>query len=179
MTLYKNVDICDLKSIVEKGILSLEASRNNNWEDGKRANNDATVVYLFSPAGEQNSFTDYGTALLEVETNAKEKEMRSNDVHLGEYKEYVVKKVSPQQIKRIIIPEAFKDYVDIPSGINITWCRFKAQFYKEDSLEDASENVIAQFAKTAPLMDSTWYNFFRGKRENGELFDLYNIQYVF
>lgn len=30
MILYKNVDICDLTSIVEKGILSLEESRNNN-----------------------------------------------------------------------------------------------------------------------------------------------------
>ena len=49
MILYKNVDICDLKSIMEKGILSLDACGNNNWDDGKRGENSTSVVYLFQP----------------------------------------------------------------------------------------------------------------------------------
>ena len=44
MILYKNVDICDLKSIMEKGILSLDACGNNNWDDGKRG----TPLQLFT-----------------------------------------------------------------------------------------------------------------------------------
>ena len=51
MTLYKNVDIVDLDSILEKGILSLSESGNNNWIEGKRAPNFKEVVYLFSPTG--------------------------------------------------------------------------------------------------------------------------------
>ena len=38
---------------------------NDNWADGKRANNDTSVVYLFKPLGEVNSFPKYGVALLE------------------------------------------------------------------------------------------------------------------
>lgn len=49
MILYKNVDICDLVSIMEKGILSLDACGNNNWDDGKRGENSTSVVYLFQP----------------------------------------------------------------------------------------------------------------------------------
>ena len=46
MLLYKNVDICDLKSIIENGILSMDECGNNNWDEGKRAENDTSVVYL-------------------------------------------------------------------------------------------------------------------------------------
>ena len=45
MILYKNVDIKDLESILTKGILSLNVSGNNNWDDGKRADNSCDVVY--------------------------------------------------------------------------------------------------------------------------------------
>lgn len=34
-TLYKNVDICDLKSIMEKGILSMDELQNDNWEESR------------------------------------------------------------------------------------------------------------------------------------------------
>ena len=179
MKLYKNVDICDLESIMQKGILSIDDYGKNNWKDGKRSDNDTSVVYLFNPTDIQNSFPDYGTALLEVDVDAEENKIEDNDAHFGDYKEYVVKKVYPCQIKRIIIPLAFKNYVDIPNRLKITWCGIKAQFYKEDELEYADENIIDEFAKTAALMDSKWFNFFRGKNGNGEIFDLYNIQYIF
>lgn len=44
---YKNVDIRDLQSILSKGILSFDASGNDNWESGKRVSNATDVVYLF------------------------------------------------------------------------------------------------------------------------------------
>lgn len=67
MILYKNVDICDLESITKNGILSMDECGNNNWDEGKRAANDTSVVYLFSPIGKQNTFPNYGAALLEVQ----------------------------------------------------------------------------------------------------------------
>ena len=73
MILYKNVDICDLKSIMEKGILSLDACGNNNWDDGKRGENSTSVVYLFQPLTKENSFPEYGAALLEIDCSAEAK----------------------------------------------------------------------------------------------------------
>ena len=37
MKLFKNVDIADLKSILARGILSMDESGNNNWNPKKRA----------------------------------------------------------------------------------------------------------------------------------------------
>ena len=36
---YKNVDIYDLPSILENGLLSMDESGNNNWQDNNRADN--------------------------------------------------------------------------------------------------------------------------------------------
>ena len=65
--LYKNVDLCDLESILEKGFLSLNESNNQNWSNNKRSNNSNDVVYLFDPKTKQNTFTQYGIVLLEVD----------------------------------------------------------------------------------------------------------------
>lgn len=179
MILYKNVDICDLDSIMKKGILSMDECKNNNWGEGRRVRNDTSVVYLFAPTNSQNSFPKYGTALLEMDTDAKENEMLENDIHKNDYKEYITKSVAPQEIRKVIIPELFKPYVKIPGDISVTWCGLKADYYGENGFENADNSVLERFAKTAALMDSSWFNFFRGKTENRTLIDLYNIQYVF
>lgn len=179
MVLFKNVDICDLKSIMENGILSMDECENNNWDDGKRANNDTSVVYLFNPANKQNSFPGYGVALLEVETDAEENKIGENDVHKNDYKEYITDKVLPSEIKRIIIPEIFKKYVTIPEDIEITWCDLKAEYYSDDGLEECNKETLEQFAKTAPLMSSEWFNFFRGVTKKSTMIDLYSIEYIF
>lgn len=49
---YKNVDIYDLPSILENGLLSMDESGNNNWQDNNRADNRTDVVYLFRPVNE-------------------------------------------------------------------------------------------------------------------------------
>lgn len=103
MILYKNVDICDLKSIMEKGILSLDACGNNNWDDGKRGENSTSVVYLFQPLTKENSFPEYGAALLEIDCSADRSEMPDFDVHKGKYEEYITEQVLPSQIRRIFI----------------------------------------------------------------------------
>ena len=71
MILYKNVDICDLKSIMEKGILSLDACGNNNWDDGKRGENSTSVVYLFQPLTKENSLGPHCWKLIVPQTEAK------------------------------------------------------------------------------------------------------------
>ena len=44
---------------------------------------------------------------------------------------------------------------------------------------DARSLLWKQFAKTAPLIDSTEFNFFRGVTEKRTMIDLYNIEYIF
>lgn len=108
MRLFKNVDICDLKSIMEKGILSMDESGNDNWLYDNRADNRTDVVYLFDPIGEQNSFTQYGAALLECDTDAEEQEIEKNDRNRDRYREFIAEKVAKEQIKRVIILEIFR-----------------------------------------------------------------------
>lgn len=179
MILYKNVDICDLESIMQNGILSMDECGNNNWEEGKRADNDTSVVYLFSPISKQSSFPSYGAALLEVECEAKENKIGKTDIHVDDYIEYTTKRVEPLEIKRVIIPMIFKDYISVPQNVEVTWCELKAECYGDNRLEECDNKILEQFAKTAPLMDSTEFNFFRGITEKNTMIDLYNVEYIF
>lgn len=180
MILYKNVDICDLASIMERGILSIDECGNNNWEEGHGMKNDTSVVYLFKPLTRYNSFPEsYGVALLEIDCDAKENQMMENDRHSNDYTEYVTQRVLPSEIKSVIIPKIFKPYIDIPDGIRVTWCDMKADYYNGFELENCNAKVIEKFAKSAKLMDSRSFNFFRGFDERRMCIDLSNIEYVF
>ena len=184
MIFYKNVDIKDLESILTKGILSLNVSGNNNWDDGKRADNSCDVVYLFRPLTEENSFCNYGVALLEIDIpddEIKENQLLENDIYNGKYVEYITDEVSVQYIKTIYIPKIFKERIDLPENIlsKITWCGMKANYYGDSVRENCPDEVLKQFAKTAEIMDASSFNFFRGVSEKREMIDLYDIQYVF
>lgn len=179
MILYKNVDICNLNSIIKNGILSMDECHNNNWEEGKRADNDTSVVYLFKPSGKCNSFPEYGTVLLEVDCDATENQMSGNDMHKNKYTEYVIGRVKPDEIRKVIIPTIFKDYIDVPDGIDVVWCDLKADFYGNAGYEMCSNDLLEAFAKTAKLTDSSDFNFFRGTNEDRTMIDLYNVQYIF
>ena len=184
MILYKNVDIKDLESILSKGILSLNVSGNNNWDDGKRADNSCDVVYLFRPLTEENSFCNYGVALLEIDIpddKIKENQLLENDRYNGKYIEYITDEVSVQYIKAIYIPELFKNRIDLPENIlsKITWCGMKANYYGDSGRENCPDEVLKQFAKTAEIMDASEFNFFRGITDRRTMIDLYDIQYVF
>lgn len=185
MVLYKNVDIKDLNSIIDKGILSLTESDNNNWDDGKRADNPCDVVYLFSPLTKVNSFCNYGVALLEVEIDdalVRENELTENDRNKGKYREYITDKVDAACIKAIYIPRVFKDYITVPDQIElISWCEIGAMYYEDESSHEKTEcpqEVLEQFAKTAELSDASEFNFFRGFTEERRIIDLYDIQYI-
>lgn len=184
MILYKNVDIKDLESILTEGILSLNVSENNNWDEGKRADNSCNVVYLFKPLTEENSFCNYGAALLEIDIpddEIKENQLLENERYNGKYVEYIADKVDVSCIKSIYIPKLFKNRVVLPIEImsRITWCDIKANHYGDDGKENCPIEVLEQFAKTANIMDASSFNFFRGTSENREIIDLYDIKYIF
>ena len=98
MKLYKNVSSEDLEKILKEGILPISKTGNDNWEGNRRANNSTEVVYLFNPTSEIKSFTQYGDVVLEVEAEAYRNEIAPNDSNRGQYEEYIVAEVKPEQI---------------------------------------------------------------------------------
>lgn len=201
---YKNVDICDLPSILSKGILSMNASGNNNWDSGHRVNNSRDVVYLFRPTGYENSFVQYGVALLEVEVDGVENEMVETDVNRGKYIEYICDCVPPENIRAVYIPKLFKNRISFRHS-KIRWVRMEAKIFSSElwesnmnkygemcslgykklpddfdgilNYENCSEELLRFFADTAPIEDSSEYNYFRGITPDSEMIDLEDIHY--
>lgn len=176
MKLYHNADIADLSAILENGLLPMSVTGNDRWDDRRRADNKTDVVYLFSSVGRQNSFTNYGICLIEVETDdAIVNRFEENDRNSKNYVEYTVAAVSADQIKRVYIPEIFRNEVMkyIEDASKIVWCRMRAETWCG---VEASNELIEQFAKTAKISND-YFNYFRGISEKGEVIDLYNIRY--
>ena len=98
MKLYKNVSSEDLEKILKEGILPISKTGNDNWEGNRRANNSTEVVYLFNPTTDVTSFTQYGDVVLEVEVEAYKNEIAPNDSNRGQYEEYIVAEVKPEEI---------------------------------------------------------------------------------
>ena len=183
MRLYKNVDICDLDSILKNGILSLSSCENNNWTNGNRVNNSTDVVYLFSPKTFVNSFTQYGVALVEVDVDyARKNQILDNDVNIGKYDEYIVPSVSVSEIKAVYIPEIFKDKLNLPESVSakITWCDMVCNYYTGhfDEKAIATNDVLNEFANTACVERSNSFNFFRGVSAENTMIDLSDVQYI-
>lgn len=204
-TYFKNVDICDLPSILKKGILSMNASKNYNWSRGKRANNSKDVVYLFRPTGFENSFVQYGIALLEVEVDGVENELLDRDINKGKYIEYICDYVPPENIISVYIPKIFKDRIKFKHPkikfVNMEAKIFSSSLYNsnvkkfgkpgflgliefDDDFDDelnyekCDDDMLKLFAKTASIEDSSAGNgYFRGTFPNGEVFDLNYIHY--
>ena len=102
MKLYKNVSSEDLEKILKEGILPISKTGNDNWEGNRRANNSAEVVYLFNPTSEVKSFSQYGDVVLEVEVEAYRNEIAPNDSNRGQYEEYIVAEVKPEEIVGVV-----------------------------------------------------------------------------
>lgn len=137
-------------------------------EEGRRLEGgDTSVVYLFKPKTEINTFPDYGIALLEVECDAIKNKMSELDAHKGDYSEYVIPEVNPEQIKKIIIPEIFKDRISIDSDIEVTWCGIYAEEYggREEKVP-VTEERLRLFASTTPI-NSTDFNFLGASMKKG------------
>lgn len=174
MKLFKNVDIKDLESILNDGILPISKTGNDDWENGNRAENSKDVVYLFN-AKNGSSFTNYGLALIEVEVEATRNEMSENDVNQENYVEYVCSEVKPSQILNVYLPK-FVDYKDS----RVKKVNYSATTYVIENGEIKKVNLDgelkAQFEKTAPTSTSKM-NYLRGKNLNGTMIDTKNWFY--
>lgn len=198
MILFHNTDISNLNSILERGLLPANKCGVNNWDEKCRAKNSRDVVYLSEPIGKQNSFTNYGIALLVVRvkpTEISSSKPAENDFGRGKYYEYTISEVSPDNILHIYIPELFHSRI---SGLSdkvlekVIWCNMTAQIF--DHCEEtgkfvirdvpkmmpvyrnATEAELKQFAKTAEL-NVSGYNYFRGITTENTMIDLYDIVY--
>lgn len=181
MRLFKNVDLCDLQSILSKGILSLDKCGNNNWIGHRRANNATDKVYLFSPITSENSFINYGMVLLEVDVEAEPSEMTDHDAYIGKYNEFICDVVKPEQIIAAYIPAIFKDKITLQDS-KIKYVEIIADWCNEDVVpwvtEKCSGEVLKRFAETANFECSNDYNFFRGITEKRHMIDLKNLRYI-
>ena len=204
MKLFKNVSIIDLVKILKDGILPISKTGNNNWGDGRRADNSTDVVYLHRPAGHENSFTHYGFVLLEVDIDdARESALLANDDNIGRYDEFIADEVAPENITAIYIPKILKERLEnLPAFVSedladlagvldrVTWCEMTAKecvgavpaptadnpFETKSIYEAVSDEKMKQFAKTVNLFDEE-LNYFRGVDANGNAMDLYDIHY--
>lgn len=194
MTLFHNADIADLNSIVSKGILPASITGNDNWTSNKRADNSRSVVYLFDPTGRQNSFVHYGAALIEVEADAQRSELVEGDQNKG-YDEYTCAAVAPENIRKIYIPEIFRNRI---SGLSeetlekVEWVKIEADVYDhyEPNPDDifgfggksvyaaATSEQIALIGESADIYvndDSYLRTYDPGIND---MIDLYNVVYV-
>ena len=182
MRLFKNVDIKDLDSILAKGILSLNESGNNNWKRGKRSRNSCDKVYLFAPTTKENSFVRYGAALLEVDAEAVENEIDTNDFNYGLYREFICDRVAPEQITAIYIPKIFKNRIATISDetLNrITWCDIEANTWGLDDKVVANQNDFDCLVERGNFEGDDHFNFFRGFTTEQTVVDYYDIVYKF
>ena len=191
MKLYKNVDIADLPAILAQGILSADACGNYNWDDSRRVNNPTDIVYLHDAPGGR-SFTNYGAALVEVETDATRNEFMANDTHKGEYTEYICKAVKPEEIKAVYIPAQLMELVDVQDE-RVKPCGVTAKVFDHIERDPADEwglnSTMIYRAAEPELIDRVYatgehfttqrYNYGRGISENGTMIDLKDIRYEF
>lgn len=186
MKLFKNVGVEDLKAILTDGILPISKTGNDNWEDSYRGNNSTEVVYLHHPTGKQNTFTQYGIVLVEVEIDdAKENKLSDIDANAGKYTEFIADEVKPENITAVYIPEILKDRVqEDVEGVadRITWVKMTANVdedpasYKNFNIIAADAAMLNTFAKTTGVHTDAM-GYFRGTLENGTVFDLYDVHY--
>ena len=172
MKLYKNVDIEDLEKILAEGILPISVTGNDNWSEGKRADNSKGKVFLFEAKRYGDSFVGYGLALIEVEVQEAElSEFTTYDVWKDFYTEYMVDRVKPEEIKAIYLPNIF-DYGNSieDKKIQLVDVEFNYYNYKSGEYESASRDIKDMFSETARL--STYeFNYLRGKSSDGRIVD--------
>lgn len=197
MTLYHNADIVDLESICRDGLVSLDISKNDKWEEGHRADNRTDVVYLFNPIASQNSFVNFGAALIVVDVDDVEKfDLAENDRGRGKYDEYTVKSVPTNNIVKIMIPKIFKSLIISRTNFSdevlekIEWCEMSAEVLRDvipnpterfgigtSVYSAATAEELDSLVKMGKIFSSNSYCYFRGLSESGEIVDFYNIKY--
>lgn len=190
MKLFHNADINDLNSIVKEGLLPLSVTKNDNWSGGRRSDNSRDVVYLFNSISKQNSFIQYGAALIEVDVdNATKSELLERDANRGKYEEYTIDRVPADKIRKIYIPRIFKDKAMTPGPIfnapnadvlrKVVWCDIDGDYLGADvddftPMDDDVKSILRDTAGAFVINDL----YFRGcDPQTRRVFDVYNIVY--
>lgn len=174
--LYKNVDIADLASILEKGLLPLDKlDGDGGWISGNRARNSTAVVYLFDPLTEQNYFHEYGAALLEVDVDAERSEIPQADRHGDKYVEYITPTVRPDQITAVYVPAIFADVVPEEVKSRVKFCDLRGEHWNGEKLTAEQIKTEIDQANPAAVFSTGIYMYFRGKDERGDVTDFYNL----
>ena len=72
--------------------------------------------------------------------------------------EYIITEVKPEQIRRVIIPEVFKDRISVPDDDRIVWCALVAdEINNNGNYVTISDERLKVFAKTT-VLDFTDFN---------------------
>lgn len=167
------VDLKDLKSIMERGVLSIDEHNCSNWSNDKRAFNSTEVIYLFNNA--KNIPIQYGLVMLEIELNEAEPSiMCSDDVNFTIYDEWVCQSVPKECIKKVIILNIFKNYVqnyiiDVP----VTWCAISGKHWKVAEFTNEDWDSLAETMN----YNTDQMGYFRGTRKDRTVFDVYDVRY--
>lgn len=144
MKLFKNVDIKDLPAILRDGILPISVTGNDNWDDGRRAENSREVVYLFD-AERGSSFINYGAALIEVDVDgATVNGIGESDANAGAYTEYIVDRVDAADIVAVYVPEIFAACVPAEIADRVTAVGIRAKLFDGAKYRAARAESIAR-----------------------------------
>lgn len=74
-----------------------------------------------------------------------------------------------------VISVIFMDAVVISMDMN----GIKTDCWTESGHDKASKEILEKFARTAKLMTSNAFNYFRGTNDDNTMIDLDNIRYIF
>ena len=167
MRLYKNVDIIDVMSIRERGLLPASVCGNHNWGDHKRVNNSEDVVYMFIPYEAHRVFPNYGCALVVCEIpDDRVTEIQSVGGYAEHYREFIVDEVRPDEILDVYVPRI------LGTLEGCTPCEAEFEFW------DEQPDDLERFVATAHVTKSSWVMYFRGERKNHVVIDVRKVRYM-
>lgn len=152
ITIYQNMDICNLNDLYQDSI-------------------------YFKPLKEQNSLIQYGAALIEYKIPAKYIE---ESIQKENYIEYILKEdIEPEFIKAIYIPEIFESRITVRNYVykKIKWCQIKGFCDYESGTYECSKDRMCRLGKTAAL-NSYEKNYFKGKNKDKTEIELHDIIYI-
>ena len=181
MTLYKNVDLEDLKSIMKKGILPISKT-GNNWGAGKRAPNSTDVSL---PLCRHWRSTILSRNTVWLFSKSKSKLPKTNSSKATSTKASTANtpqpKFKPEQIKNIYIPSMYENREDLEqfiSGLNVTFVEIEGTVTVGTETNEITEETKTMFAQRTSI-NTADYNFLFCWDDNKKMNSIENVNYKF